>query len=75
MTFANPTGEALEIANTNWLLMQQLAKAGGVAETAFSLLGQAKDAVSANKMLVRACQDIAQIVDLEQFKVKTEKGE
>ena len=41
MTFANPTGEALEIANTNWLLMQQLAKAGGLAETAINLLGEA----------------------------------
>ena len=75
MTTNNPVGEELEIANTNWLLMSQLAKAGGVAQTAINLLGQAKDAVSANKMLVRACQDIAKIVDLEQFKVKTEKGE
>ena len=75
MTTNNPVGEDLEVANTNWLLMSQLAKAGGVAQTAINLLGQAKDAVSANKMLVRACQDIAKIVDLEQFKVKTEKGE
>ena len=63
----NPVGEELEVANTNWLLMTQLAKAGGVAETAFSLLGQAKDAIAANKMLVRACQDIAALVDLDQF--------
>ena len=75
MTYSNSTGEELEIANTNWLLMSQLAKAGGVAKTAIFLLGQAKDAIAANKMLVKACQDIAAIVDLEQFKDKTEKGE
>ena len=68
MGIENPTGEKLEIANTNRLLMSQLAKAGGVAETAFSLLGQAKDAIAANKMLVKACQDIAALVDLDQFK-------
>ena len=68
MTTNNPTGEKLEIANTNWLLMSQLAKAGGVAQTAINLLGQAKDAVAANRMLVKACQDIAALVDLDQFK-------
>lgn len=75
MTTNNPVGEELEIANTNWLLMSQLAKAGGVAQTAINLLGQAKDAVAANRMLVRACQDIAKIVDLDQFQntPKTEK--
>ena len=64
----NPVGEELEVANTNWLLMTQLAKAGGVAQTAIGLLGQAEDAVAANRILVKACQDIAKIVDLDQFK-------
>ena len=67
MSIDNPTGEELEIINTNWLL-KQLAKAGGVAQTAISMLGQAKDAIAANKMLVKACQDIAALVDLDQFK-------
>ena len=68
MIIDNPVGEELEIANTNWLLMSQLAKAGGVAQTAIGLLGQAEDAVAANRMLVKACQDIAALVDLDQFK-------
>ena len=71
MSIDNPVGEELEIANTNWLLMSQLAKAGGVAQTAIGLLGQAEDAVAANRMLVKACQDIAALVDLDQF---TERG-
>lgn len=64
----NPTGEDLDIANTNWLLIERLSKAGGIANTAIQLLGLAKNATAANKVLVKACKDISQIVNLEQLK-------
>ena len=65
MVVKNTTGEELALANTNWLLLEKLTKAGGIANVAISMIGEARGAKAANIILVKACKDIEKHVSLE----------
>lgn len=73
MILNNYSGGALKIAEANGRIVVRLGRINGICERAMCQLGSAEDAAAANRMLVKALQDVVDIVG--QGQPKAEGGE